>query len=376
MQQVLFRIGPVPIYGFGVMLFLAYVACSWLLTVRARRANIAPQHLQDLSLWIFITGLIGARIVFMIQYKVPLQDFYRIWEGGIVFYGSALGGLVGFLLAYPRIIRKNGLNGWQVADIIAPAIVLGLSIGRIGCLLNGCCFGHVACPTCWSLHFPLSAPARYSLVENGLQTAAGFSLDDRDPLGRTIGQVVAGSPVADAGLLPGDVIVGVNGTPVDGLHDLWNLLGADWPRGRTELALTVRRAGQEVALPPCEPLTLGLHPTQLYETISALLIFLLLLAYEPFQRRHGELIAVLMLCYAVHRFINESLRNDTDPVAFGLTLSQNGSIVVFLAGLVVMFFVWQRPPDRVPEASAPVPPLVDAAPIPADAAPTTAPAEA
>src|SRR5262245_44303697 len=104
MRQVLFHIGPVPIYGFGMMLFVTFVACYWLIGKRATKQGIPKQHLQDLAVWIFIGGLIGARIVYMIQDKNssfwPPWNFFRIWEGGLVFYGSALGGTAAFFLAY------------------------------------------------------------------------------------------------------------------------------------------------------------------------------------------------------------------------------------------------------------------------------------
>ncbi len=119
---------------------------------------------------------------------------------------------------------------------------------------------------------------------------------------------------------------------------LWERLAMDWPRGRQNLELTVRRPGEDedIKLPPFRPKTLGLHPTQLYETISMAILFLLLTAYYPFRRLDGQVMGLFLTLYAVHRFLNELLRNDTDPVAFGMTLSQNGSVLVLLLGLVLL----------------------------------------
>jgi phosphatidylglycerol:prolipoprotein diacylglycerol transferase len=364
MRQVLFHIGPVPIYGFGMMLFITFAACYWLVGRRAEKEGIAKQHLQDLAVWLFVGGLIGARIWFMIQDKNstfwPPWNFFRIWEGGLVFYGSAVGGLVAFFVAYFFIIRKHGLSVLQLGDILAPCIALGLSLGRIGCLLNGCCWGHVACPDCLQVTFPLSAPPRFALVHDGLQTAAGFALDDRDRTGRTVAAVETGSPAAQTGgLKAGDVIVEADGQPIHQYADLWNHFGGDWPRGKTDLQLTVQRGAETIALPAFEPRTLGLHPTQFYETVSTALILLLLLAYEPFQKRKGELLVILMLCYSVHRFLNESLRNDTVPPIdslFGwkvtLTQSQWGSIVVFAGGIALLLWLLRRPKVAPPAAPA------------------------
>jgi prolipoprotein diacylglyceryltransferase len=432
MWQVLIRIpiktewtpDGIPIYGFGAMLFVAFVVCTWLAGRRAQKEGIAKEYIQDLAIWIFVGGIAGARIVYMIQYHIPfwpITNFFRIWEGGLVFYGSAIGGVVGYFLAYIFVIRRHGLSSWKLADIIAPSCAIGLCIGRFGCLFNGCCYGGLACPDCPQMHFPLSAPARYQLVSQGYQTAAGFTMketeDAADP--RTVvDQVEPHSAAAAHGLKPGDRIIGVNGqansilvtlegrpeamqrfkeqfplrdirpktyqdgnlevakihyqTPEEYQQDrsklsrepfpgvrrigpvrdvLWDMLVNDWRRGDSTLSLTVQRKvnedGQEVekeiVLEPFAPQTLGLNPTQLYESISMFLLFLLLMAYYPFRRHDGEVMVLFMLCYAAHRFVNEMLRNDTDPVAFGMTLSQNGSIIVFVVALLLAIWLWRRP---------------------------------
>jgi prolipoprotein diacylglyceryltransferase len=379
MRQVLFRIPhlDIPIYGFGMMLFIVFIATTWLTGRRAQKEGIRKEYLQDLAIWIFVGGLIGARTVFMIQYHEPIDRFFMIWQGGLVFYGSAIGGVVGYALAYVFVIRKHGLSSWKLADVIFPAVALGLCLGRIGCFLNGCCYGQVACEHCPAVHFPLSSPARFALVEKGLQTAAGFTMtdkDDDDP--RRVSAVAPASPAYESGLRPGDVIVkagdqqvspaiyviteddakltkqtwGAARSAVAKLHqegrktaqvfdDLSDYLTRHWPRGKTDLALTVRREGREIELPAFSPRTLGLHPTQLYESISMVFLFLLLTAYYPLRRHDGEVMVLFILGYSVHRFLNEMLRNDTDPVAFGMTLSQNGSILFFVIGTVLLAYL-------------------------------------
>jgi phosphatidylglycerol:prolipoprotein diacylglycerol transferase len=346
----------IPIYGFGTMLVLALFVCTWVASRRAQREGIARERIQDLALWVVICGILGARVVYMIQYQQPLSQFLLLWQGGLVFYGSLIGGTIGLLLAHIFVLRKYNLPWLKLADVIAPSLAIGLSIGRIGCLLNGCCYGEVACPSCLAITFPLSAPARYDLVGKGLQTTAGFTTGN-DPT--IVDKVEPGSPAEKAGLQAGDKIVAVDGLenvvrkagdrPSAHTTDvLTDHLAAQWPRGQRDLQLTVRRSEEEIELPAFEPRTLGLHPTQLYETISTLLLFLLLTAYYPFHRIDGQVMGLFLALYAVHRFLNESLRNDTAPVAFGMTLSQNGSILILLAGLILL----NR--DRVARVTVPV----------------------
>jgi len=102
MRQVLFRIPfiDLPIFGYGAMLFVAFVFAVWVAARLAVREKINPQKIMDLAAWLLLGGLAGGRITYMIQYGVPITDFYRIWEGGLVFYGAAAGGVIGYFLAH------------------------------------------------------------------------------------------------------------------------------------------------------------------------------------------------------------------------------------------------------------------------------------
>jgi phosphatidylglycerol:prolipoprotein diacylglycerol transferase len=349
-----------PIYGFGMMLFLAFLVCTWLAGRRAESEGIAPELIQDVAIWLFIGGLIGARLTFLrfeknMSFSEMLSEFYKIWDGGIVLYGSVVGGLIAYFCYYGFLLvfRKYRLPTLQLADILAPSIAVGLCLGRFGCFLNGCCYGQVACPTCpvYAVHFPLSAPAREGLVEQGYQTPAGFTLARRQPkdVGARVDKVDPASLAYQAGLRDGDLILQVNDCYIEARENeegnrvilpvdmLARCLVYNWPRGQTQLRLKVKHAadGAEEELPPIAPRTLGLHPTQLYEVVSMALLFLVLTAYYPLRRRPGQVVAVLMAAYGVHRYLNELLRDDPRPQG----LESYTSIVLVVAGIALWTYL-------------------------------------
>lgn len=440
MQQVLFTIpvlkstfppDGIPVGGFGTMLCITFILVTVWGMYRVRRIGMKPEKFQDMVVWIFVTGLIGARLLYMIQYANQFPNegvfgavaaFFQIWRGGIIFYGSVFGGVFGYGLFYWFVLRKLHVSGWQVADLVAPLLALGVALGRIGCYLNGCCWGQVAVAEVAPVplggaHFPLlAAHARDQLVDYmgpsrgmALQSSAGFTVAERnrsvieDPRSRVVA-VEKDSAAAKAGVQPGDRVVKLNGEPnrpvldvagpadqvkaavaalrkagvnveeppnknprayfddFDSYRDRRNALLAeghlgvtltpsdslwektrDWYRGHSSLALGVQRGESVVDLPPFTPRSLGLYPTQLYETLSTLLLIPLLLAFFPFRRHDGQVMVVCMIGYAVHRFINESLRVEPS-VGLGLTLSQWGSVVIFVSAVCIELYLRLRTP--------------------------------
>ncbi len=175
------------------------------------------------------------------------------------------------------------------------------------------------------------------------------------------------SPAAEADLQPGDSIVAVNDFDVSSdkhertttgkpaFFSRYELLGIGlqnaWPHGEHQLHLTVLRDGREVALPAFLPVSLPLHPTQIYETISMGLLLFLLLSFYPFKKVDGSVMVLLMVGYGLHRFLNEMLRIDNPPLALDLTFSQLVSIGVLLGAAVLAYFVFVR---RASAPSAPV----------------------
>lgn len=142
MRPILFQIGTVPIYSYGTMVAIAFMVGLWMIGRQTQKEGLAPyDKIVDLSLWILVGGIIGARLLFVLlelpTYLARPLTIFMISEGGLSFYGAVIGGFIGgFVYA-----KKNTLPVWPLADVIAPWVALGYSIVRIGCLLNGCCYG-------------------------------------------------------------------------------------------------------------------------------------------------------------------------------------------------------------------------------------------
>jgi phosphatidylglycerol:prolipoprotein diacylglycerol transferase len=179
MRQVLFTIpifGGVKIFGYGAMLVLAFIGSTWLATWRARREKLNPDVILDMAFWIFFIGLVGARLFYCFQYWGrginTLLDVLQYWKGGIVYYGGVLGGSVAFFVY--RYFRPFPLRPYL--DAIAPAIMVGTFFGRLGCFLNGCCYGDV-CNLPWAVSFPkLSPPWDYEIAHGLIGSTATQSL--------------------------------------------------------------------------------------------------------------------------------------------------------------------------------------------------------
>jgi phosphatidylglycerol:prolipoprotein diacylglycerol transferase len=240
MYPILFEIAEWPVYAYGVLLAAAYLAALQFAVVRARRLGLDGTKVMDLGIYLIIAALVGAKLMLVVvDYDYFLsqpRELLSLVRAGGVFYGGLLAALVVALV----LVRRYGLTMWVTADLFAPGIALGHVIGRLGCLLAGCCYGR---PTDlpWGITFT--------------------------------------NPVAFANV----------GTP----------------------------------------LNQSLHPTQLYDAGSELVILMLLLATErrgrPFA---GRTFWLYILLYGVSRFIIEFYRGDDRGMLMSLSTSQVVSLVL------------------------------------------------
>lgn len=159
------------------MVAAAFLAGIWTATRRCPRDGLRPEAIADLGPWLIVGGLLGARVLYVVSYwkesfaDQPWWEVFMIQHGGLVFYG----GLIGAILAAVGYVRWKKLPLMKVADAMAPSIALGHVFGRIGCLMNGCCYGS-ACTLPWAIHFPKDHPTGGQGVHPTQLYEAGLNL--------------------------------------------------------------------------------------------------------------------------------------------------------------------------------------------------------
>lgn len=141
MHPILFKIGPVTIYTYGVFIAAAFFFGLALAVRQAKIAGEEPQKIMDLGFYILISAIVGSRLLYIIvefpEYISDPVKILKVWEGGLVFYG-------GFIMTTATVIvyaRKHKMNIWKVGDIFAPSVAIGQGVGRLGCFFAGCCYG-------------------------------------------------------------------------------------------------------------------------------------------------------------------------------------------------------------------------------------------
>lgn len=351
------EVGPLlglPIRGYGVMVLLGVVAGLALGMRTARRMGLDPEVIFGLSFAIFVGGIIGARTFYVIQYWPQfqadnLQDtvvaVLNVTQGGLVVYGSFFGGAA----AGYWYLRRHALPVLALADIMAPTLMIGVALGRIGCLLNGCCYGGL-CDH--GLTFPEGSPPYKHQRSLGQLHGFCLSADPRTGAAR-VQSVTPDSPAQAAGLVAGAVVQRINGVALASFPEACGYLEQAPP----SLTIETDRGRTRVVLDEYPARSLRVHPTQLYAAIDAALLCFVLWACYPFRRWDGEVFAWLLTLYPLARIVEEMLRTD-EPGRFGtrLTISQWVSVLLLAASAVLWAWLVRQPRGSV------LPPPQDAAP--------------
>jgi phosphatidylglycerol---prolipoprotein diacylglyceryl transferase len=152
MHPILFEAGGFTVYTYGVLLAAAYLLGLQFALVRARARGLDAQRVMDLGIWIIISALAGAKLLLLVvdfrQYASDPRGLLDLVRSGGVFYG----GLIAAVTVALIYLRRHGLPLWTTTDVFAPGIALGHVVGRMGCLLAGCCFGKPASVP-WAITF-------------------------------------------------------------------------------------------------------------------------------------------------------------------------------------------------------------------------------
>jgi phosphatidylglycerol:prolipoprotein diacylglycerol transferase len=165
MHPELFRIGPFAVHSYGVMLAISFIVGIYVAVKKAEKRGIKGEEIVNLGFIIILASIVGARLFYVLFHLNEFRGrwiyaFWPVQEDGTIGLGGLilLGGFIFAFLSAVVYLWYKKLNFWKIADSIAPAIALGVFFTRIGCFLNGCCFG-TACSEPWSVVFPSNSPA-------------------------------------------------------------------------------------------------------------------------------------------------------------------------------------------------------------------------
>lgn len=141
MFPVLFKFGFIQIYSYGLMVALAFWVCAYLLSKQARLLGVGKDFFWNMFGWLLVGGILGGRLLYVIfnldYFRVNPREIPALWQGGLIWYGALAGGF----LSGTAYLKLKKVNVIKALDLIAPFLALGQAIGRIGCFLNGCCYG-------------------------------------------------------------------------------------------------------------------------------------------------------------------------------------------------------------------------------------------
>jgi len=298
------------IKSYGLMMVVGFLSCVWLITHLSRDFTPNPQLITNAALYSLVGGVVGARLFFVVHYfdkfrSNPIEVF-AIWQGGLELAGGVLAAII-IILFY---LRYHKLPIRRYLDVLAVGLMLALVFGRIGCFLNGCCYGK---PTelPWGVRFPYNSFAYISQINADL---------DRN---RQYPQLI----------LPKEEYLDYLGT-----NGKW------YPKHYEDL--TVK---QKIEVTEGKYRCLPVHPTQLYSSgIAAFWCLMLYLFWRRTKKaelsgnsgkffiKPGYTFALMFIVYGITRFLMEYLRDD-NPFEFdGLTISQNIGIAMVVLGVILM----------------------------------------
>lgn len=393
MMHTLFRIPglehDVPAYGFMMMLGF-FAAIIWA-TKRAEKSQADPDVILNCGFIALIAGVVGARIMFVVRRWDELApqgvvqgivQMLQVWKGGLEFYGGFIAATVvtvGYLVLWRHSLR------WYL-DIMAPSAMIGLALGRVGCFLNGCCWGGL-CTLPWAVTFPYASPPAQQHAFHDLRPDAALPAELIFEVPQFETLVSAHHPIAytvDRDSLKAsqedlDVAEAAEVQAREALAKAEEALAAATgddkaaaQQARNSAYNAVLRANlkyrdiraqlkkydlslDELTTLAAQHRSLPVHPTQLYAAVAAALLAFLLDRLYWRRTRDGLVIATMLAVQPLARYMLEIIRTDNPVDTFGgHTVSQGIALGLSGVGVLMLILIYRLPP-RSPRAKIFVP---------------------
>jgi len=323
------------------------------MTVRARRAKVNPDIMLNIALISLVTSTIAARAFYVIHYWDQFADnprlIFNLSTGGFEVYGGLIGAFLCnflYLLVFRLPIRL-------IADAVAPSILLGMGIGRIGCFLAGCCWG-VTCPASlpWAVQFPYASYA-FNSQWNNRQVTVPAELIILDPAGMATPIPSQAFRVSPEDLKKVLTKAQENLSAAQASGNEASIKKATRILNKNKIAIdSLLTHYADFGLSPAELNTsfvphyysLHVHPSQIYGAIGPILLAFIGNALFYRRKHHGIVMPILFMCYAAQRFIEEATRSDNPIDTFGMTISQGISIAILIIGALSLWVILKLPP--------------------------------
>jgi len=370
----------IPIRGYGLMLMIGFLAATWWAARRAARVKCDPDLIINMGFVALIAAVVGARVFYVLHYwernfaDRGLLAVFDITEGGMEFYG----GFIGAFIAVVTFLWFKGVSLRLYLDIMVPSVMLGMGIARIGCFLNGCCWG-APCMTelPWAVRFPYASPATYRQWEERQVTLPAEliyvmadgrgTLLHRDWLALNLKRLAKTENAYDEAVSTlqqakkGNVDSQTLGRLTQKVTKAQKRRDKERQDKETQLVTFHERMFKTThehlwdLAQDARYASIAVHPSQLYASAGGATLAILLNAYFYRRKRHGMVLGVFLLLYPFMRVIEEVIRIDNPRDTAGLTISQFVSLVLFTSGCIYIYII-HRLPRRSPKAVPFVPP--------------------
>ena len=324
------------IRGYGVMLVIAVTASVALARNRAKKRGLDPEWIFSLAPWVLVGGIGGARLFYVIQYRETFMadsfaqtamNMLKFTEGGLVVYGSFIGGFVATVV----FVLRNKLSLLTLGDVIVPCMFLGLCIGRIGCLMNGCCYGG-KCDDHWTaVRFPPGSMVYHDQLFDGSLIGVDF-----DPATRHVKSVASGSLADRAKIQPSQTVQRIAYDPPSADQAAKDIPAEDVRPGIMALVDDRIHRWTPAQLPDR---ALPVRPAQIISSLAAFGLCLFLCGLSTYPLRTGTVMLLGFAGYSVLRYSLEQIRVD-ESGQFGTSLSISQWVSVLVLVGSVFGLVW------------------------------------